>query len=208
MTEEVNHDRQALQGLGDQDTVAGYVEMWKQAVATQQHFNTIEWQIRGLALTVATFALGASGWVAKDRGSVGLISLGAVAALAGLVLWYAFYFVDRYWYHPLLKAAVEHGSLIEDEIKKYLPQAGMTRAITAGSAYTPNWLVKRLSGAGKDGVMHSDHKLAWFYTIGAWALGLAALGLQVAAWTSPVTAAPQQIVITITAPPPAATPHR
>ena len=142
-----------------------YVDMWKQSVETQQHFNNIEWQIRGLALTVATFALGASGWVAKDGNTIGPISLGAVAALAGLVLWYAFYFVDRYWYHPLLKAAVEHGSIIEDEIKRDLPQAGMTRTITARSAYKPRGLVRWLSGTKKGHEMHSDDKLAWFYKI-------------------------------------------
>lgn len=100
-----------------------YVEMWKQSVETQQHFNNIEWQIRGLALTVATFALGASGWVAKDGNTIGPMSLGAVAALAGLIVWYAFYFVDRYWYHPLLKAAVDHGSIIHCDRKRVHHQA-------------------------------------------------------------------------------------
>lgn len=185
-----------------------YVDMWKQSVETQQHFNNIEWQIRGLALTVATFALGASGWVAKDGNTIGLISLGAVAALAGLILWYAFYFVDRYWYHPLLKAAVEHGSIIEDEIKRDLPQAGMTRTITARSAYKPRGLVRWLSGTKKGHEMHSDDKLAWFYKIGAFALLLAAVGLQAATLLTPPTTEPQQVVVTISqAPTVTATPR-
>jgi hypothetical protein len=183
--------------LTEDRRLSHYVDMWKQSVETQQHFNTIEWQIRGLALTVATFALGASGWVAKDGSAIGPISLGAVAALAGLILWYAFYFVDRHWYHPLLKAAVEHGSVIEDEIKKSLPQAGMTRTITARSAYKPRGIVRLLSRMKKGDEMHSDDKLAWFYKIGGFALVLAVLGLQIAALLSPVKAAPQQIVVTI-----------
>ncbi|GAA1770930.1 hypothetical protein [Nostocoides vanveenii] len=55
--------------------------------------------------------------------------------MIGLLLWYAFYFVDRVWYHPLLKASVAHGTKIEDEIKRSLPEAGMTAAITAGSSH-------------------------------------------------------------------------
>ncbi|WP_344067846.1 hypothetical protein [Nostocoides vanveenii] len=46
--------------------VGHYIEMWKQSVEVQMHFNDIEWRIRGLALTVATFALGAAGVAAKD----------------------------------------------------------------------------------------------------------------------------------------------
>lgn len=162
-----------------------YLDMWKQSVETQQHFNNIEWQIRGLALTVLTFTLGAAGWVAKEGSQIGPASLGTVAALAGLILWYAFYFVDRHWYHPLLKAAVEHGSLIEDELKKSLPLAGMTRTITARSAYRPRGLVRRLNFLREGEEMHSDDKLTWFYRIGALALLLAAAALQVAACISP-----------------------
>ena len=41
--------------------VGHYIDIWKQTVAVQMHFNDIEWRIRGLALTVATFAIGAAG---------------------------------------------------------------------------------------------------------------------------------------------------
>ncbi len=199
MTEDANNEVvESSSILTESERVSFYMEMWKQSVETQQHFNTIEWQIRGLALTVATFALGASGLVAKDGISIGKISFGAVVSVAGLVLWYAFYFVDRYWYHPLLKATVDHGSLIEDEIKRNLPQGGMTRKITAGSAYKPNRLVRFLSRTPKGGEMHSDDKLAWFYKIGAAALLVTAVGLQAAALLSPVAPSPQQVVVSVT----------
>ena len=98
--------------------VGHYIDMWKQSVEVQMHFNDIEWRIRGLALTVATFALGAAGVAAKDGTRVGWFSLGALVIVIGLLLWYAFYFVDRAWYHPLLKASVAHGTQFEKEIKK------------------------------------------------------------------------------------------
>lgn len=157
------------------EQVGHYIEMWKQAVQVQQHFNDIEWRIRGLALTVATFALGAAGVAAKDGTRVGWFSLGALVILIGLLLWYAFYFVDHVWYHPLLKAAVSQGTRIENEIKKVLPQAGMTASITAGSVQPTGRLVGFLS---RRKTMHSDDKLVWFYKIGAAALIIAAAALQ------------------------------
>lgn len=162
--------------------VGHYIDMWKQAVGVQMHFNDIAWRIRGLALTVATFALGAAGVAAKDGTRVGWFSLGALVIMIGLLLWYAFYFVDRFWYHPLLKASVAHGTKIEDEIKKTLPESGMTAAITAGSVYTTKGIVRVIS-LHKE--MHSDDKLVWFYKIGAIALALAAIALQISVLAAP-----------------------
>jgi len=103
------HEPQEVAGskkLTQDQQVGHYIDMWKQSVEVQMHFNDIEWRIRGLALTVATFALGAAGVAAKDGTRVGAVSLGSLVLAIGLLLWYAFYFVDRFWYHPLLKAAV------------------------------------------------------------------------------------------------------
>lgn len=169
-------------GLTLNEQVGHYIEMWKKSVEVQQHFNDIEWRIRGLALTVATFAFGAGGVAAKDGTQIGPISLGALVVVLGLVLWYGFYFVDQSWYHPLLKAAVAHGTVIEDEIKKSLPQAGMTATITARSPQETGKVVRILSGKKS---MHSDDKLKWFYQTGAAAFVVAAIVLQGAAFLGP-----------------------
>lgn len=183
--------------------VIHYVDMWKQSVQVQMHFNDIEWRIRGLALTVATFALGAAGIAAKDGTRLGWVSLGSLVILIGLLLWYAFYFVDRVWYHPLLKAAVAHGTEIENEIKKSLPVAGMTATITARSEYQTTGPVRWLS---LKPVMHSDDKLVWFYKVGAVALATAAVALQVGVM---LTAEPVQEPTTSTpSPPTTSAPHR
>lgn len=192
----MTEDRSALEGLTEDQRVGHYIAMWERAVEVQQHFNDIEWRIRGLALTVATFALGAAGLAVKDRTEVGPLSLGAIITLVGLLLWYAFYFVDRAWYHPLLKAAVASGTRMEDEIRKSLPEAGMTRAITDGSPYEPSKFVRVLSRT--KGSMHSDDKLAWFYSVGAAALLLVTVTLQLAAiFTEPNATEddPQQVVV-------------
>lgn len=172
-------------GLSPNEALGHYVSLWKTSVEVQQHFNDIEWRIRGLALTVATFALGAAGVAAKDGSTLGPISLGSAVLVLGLVLWYAFYFVDRLWYHPLLKAAVSEGTQFEQAIGKYLPEAHMTAGISAGSPQKVGRVVAFLAGrTGTDrvdgmAVMHSDHKLRWFYRVGAFTFILGAAALQI-----------------------------
>lgn len=56
--------------MDDEDRVKHYIELWKQTVAVQQHFNDIEWRIRQLALTALTFALGAAAVAARERTSL------------------------------------------------------------------------------------------------------------------------------------------
>jgi hypothetical protein len=151
--------------------------MWKQATQVNQHFNDIEWRIRGLALTVATFSIGAAGVAARDGSTVWHFSLGTLLLLVGLLLWYAFYFVDHAWYHQLLRASVRQTEALEQEIAKSLPLAGLAEAITAGSPYVPSRLVRFLRCGSK--AMHSTDKLQWFYGVGAAALLLVAVGLQI-----------------------------
>lgn len=188
----VNTVEAATEELTRNEKVSHYIDLYKQSVSVQMHFNDIEWRIRGLALTVATFSLGAAGVAAKDGTQVGCISLGTVVLAIGLLLWYAFYFVDQAWYHPLLKAAVDNGTAIEKEISESLPQANMTATITANSGYQTKRVVGFLSR--KDS-MRSPDKLVWFYKIGATALALAAISLQIGAMlgTSPAKGNPAPV---------------
>jgi hypothetical protein len=161
--------------MNDEEALKSYVEMWKQTIAVQQHFNDIEWRIRQLALTALTAALGAAAVAAKDRTAVSLFGyrfqLSSTLLVFGLVLWLAFYFVDQVWYHRLLMGAVQHGEALEDAIRVYLPEAGLTKAISKASPYTIR--------LGKKSVeIHSKLKLRLFYLIGAGALILGVVALQ------------------------------
>lgn len=176
--------------LNRNEEIGYYIEVWKQTVSVQQHFNDIEWRIRGLALTAATFAIGAAAVATKD----GPPFAGTVILLIGLLLWYAFYFVDRYWYHPLLVASVRQGEHLEDELAKTLratptappgvtptnmiPAISLTRGISAGSPVDRPFLVRVLT-LGGDGKLQSASKLNWFYAFGAVALAATAIGLGV-----------------------------
>ncbi len=187
---DVDPPREPLTLLTENEACERYIEMWKQTVGVQQHFNDLEWRIRGLALTAATFALGASALAAKDGTNVLGLSTGTVVMIAGIILWCSFYFVDRYWYHPLLIGSVAQGEKIEDEILRLLPSrsgregeipaGALTKEITEAShVERPAWL-KWVTRRNKDEKLHSGEKLKIFYLLGASALVLTAVMLQVA----------------------------
>ena len=166
--------------MDDEDRVKHYIELWKQTVAVQQHFNDIEWRIRQLALTALTFALGAAAVAARERTSVVIFGinfqLSSTLLMFGLVLWGSFYFVDQVWYHRLLIGAVRHGEELERAIQRHIPEAGLTQAITKASPYQVRigWGSRSYTTQ-----IHSTIKLRMFYLIGAVTLALAAIALQI-----------------------------
>lgn len=174
------------------DRLSLYVDIWKKTVDVQQHFNDIQWRIRGLALTVATFTLGAAGLAAKDGTRIGFLSLGGTVAVVGLLLWYAFYFVDRYWYHVFLKASVSQGLELERTIAAHLPDSGLASKIKAESSsvypgalasniYRAGLSVKNRSRMPSRPTMDSTKRLTWFYAVGSVPFIAVAIVLQTSA---------------------------
>ncbi len=125
--------------MTEDEQVKLYIEMWKQTIEVQKHFNDIELRIRGLALTVLTFVLGGASLAVRDGTTVRLwgvnFHLGSLILFSGTVLWLTFYFVDGIWYHRLLIGSVIHGEKLEAQIRKTLPEAGLTKQISASSPY-------------------------------------------------------------------------
>jgi hypothetical protein len=156
--------------VDDLDAAKLYVDLWKQAVDVQQHFNDIEIRIRSLALTVLTFAVGAAAVAIKDNTLVEVIHtdfhLSAIILFLGALLWLVFYFVDQVWYHRLLVGSVNYATVLEQEIAKLLhrdPKEGLTQAISASSPYP-----FKIGFRGHNLVawqIHSAAKLKIFYWI-------------------------------------------
>ena len=159
-----------------------YLEMWKQAIAVQQHFNDISWRIRGLALTALTAALGAAAVAAREKSTIEPfgwhIQFSTALLVLGFILWFSFYFVDQVWYHRLLVGAVKHGEALEVALQEKLPAAGLTQSISLNSPYTINFRV----GPWRHPVaIHSAAKMRIFYLIGGITLLALAAGLQIGA---------------------------
>jgi hypothetical protein len=142
-----------------------YLEMWKETIGVQKHFNDIEMRIRGLALTVLTFVLGGAAVAVRYGTTVKLygfkLQLGALILALGVLLWMTFYMVDQVWYHRLLMGAVIHGQELEDELRKVLPVAGLTHQISKSSPYLLKISVAKRVLWQRE--LHSKGKIFFFY---------------------------------------------
>lgn len=95
------------------------LKMWEKSIDVQMHFNEIELKIRQLALTIFTGIISALGYLYKDKQHFPVDFLGlpglSIISLIGASIIYAFFFMDKYWYHRLLKGAVMFTSNLEEK---------------------------------------------------------------------------------------------
>jgi hypothetical protein len=157
-----------------------YIDMWKETIGVQKHFNDIEMKIRGLALTVLTFVLGGAAVAIRYGTTVSLngfkLQLGTLILVWGVLLWLTFYMVDQIWYHRLLIGAVIHGQELEKELRKVLPVAGLTHQISLSSPYLLKLSVgKRVLWQHE---LHTKGKIFFFYWFNAGLLVLFAIIVQ------------------------------
>ncbi|TGS10061.1 HAD family hydrolase [Mesorhizobium sp. M2E.F.Ca.ET.209.01.1.1] len=103
--------------LSRKDELNLAVDAWKKTVDVQQHFNDLEMRVRNFAITVVGALIASMSFTYQ----LGLTSeiwgivfpAGTVLVAAAICAWAGFYFMDRYWYHVLLKGAVNHAAEIE-----------------------------------------------------------------------------------------------
>lgn len=109
------------------------LDMWKQTVTVQQHFNDLQLRIRNFAITVFGAVLGATAFAVKENLHLSVggrsASLASTILLGGALTWLAFYFMDRWWYHMLLVGAVLQGKALEQELQAHFPNASLTSTI-------------------------------------------------------------------------------
>jgi len=144
---------------------------WKEVVEVQQHFNNIEMTIRNYAITVLGAMIAAIGFTFQNHLSPILIlgikvHLSVVLVFVALTVWSGFYFMDRHWYHRLLKGAVDHARTIEDRYGELMPEITLGTAISRAS---PIRIWKWRLG--------SNGKVNLFYFCGAVALAILAAAL-------------------------------
>lgn len=150
------------------DATAAQVEIWKKIVDVQQHFNDLELRIRNFALIVTGAFLGLGANALKDGGTANIaghqIPSAALIVWASLVPLLAFYLMDRFWYHRLLKGAVYAGAEAEKELTDLGLRVDLGTQISRASPFT---MFKRK--------VHSHHKMDWFY--GLLVLAIVGVGL-------------------------------
>lgn len=125
---------------------AGQIEIWKKIVDVQQHFNDLELRIRNFALIVTGAFLGLGGYAIKDGGIIK--AFGIEVSIAGLVVFsaivplFAFYFMDRLWYHRLLDGSVQAGIEAEAALKDLGYKVNLGSKISECSPFTL-WLTRK-----------------------------------------------------------------
>lgn len=133
------------------------VDVWKTIVDTQKHFNDLEMSVRNFGILIISAFLGAIGVSFGSEYAFEMwgrsIPVASLLAFGAAIVWSVFYFVDAYWYHPLLIGAVKKGIEIENEIKPRLNNIDLAAAIGKESP-------QKIFGRSK---WHSTDKLKFFY---------------------------------------------
>ena len=105
------------------------LECWKTTIGVINQFNDLELRIRNFGLTIVGVLLGATPFTLKDMLFIHIgrfdVSISVFLIIAALIVWLAFYFMDRLWYHDLLKGAVDHGEKIEESLKTEITEIVM-----------------------------------------------------------------------------------
>lgn len=119
--------------LSDEKKVEIQIDIWKQVISTQEHFNELEMKLRNFAILILSAFIGAAGVSLKENILVLGINISSIIIWGGALVWFTFYLADRFWYHPLLKGAVAQGVYIEKELKDVLPAIQLTSEIGKSS---------------------------------------------------------------------------
>lgn len=119
-----------MSNLNDQN-----VKIWEKTIDVQMHFNNIELQIRNYALTLFTAIIAGVGYLLKEKFNIVVVGYiipsSAAVSFIGMIIMCVFYFMDKYWYHQLLKGSVSHAIKIENIVNDQ--QINLTSEISKSS---------------------------------------------------------------------------
>jgi hypothetical protein len=117
----------------EMDNLKLQIETWEKVVDVQMHFNDLCLRIRSFAISILGVLLGSSAIAYRFAGFVEVCNFkfhtSAIFISISIIVWLSFYFMDRFWYHELLRGAVHHGRAIEDDLEKYIPNISLAKAI-------------------------------------------------------------------------------
>lgn len=109
------------------------LDAWKKMVDVQQHFNDIELRIRHFAVTVFAATFAALAYALEHPQELTLLGyktpLTTGVLVVSLTSWLAFYFMDRWWYHQLLKGSVLEAIDLEKQLQQHFRNINLTTRI-------------------------------------------------------------------------------
>lgn len=163
----------------EQVKLTAAIAVWERIVQVQMHFNDISLRIRNFLITVILATLGAAGFSLHNGiklftiGEFSVSPLPFLFAAAWLAI-FLLYFMDRDWYHRLLKGAVDASIPISDRYGQLIPGLSLGEKISAASKLRihDRWwlrlarrvrLISTVDGDRTDPMVPSIGKLEFFY---------------------------------------------
>lgn len=109
------------------------ISIWEKVVDVQMHFNDLCLRIRNFSISILGVLLGAAAIAYRFAGHISIFSYkiptATIFIAISIVVWLAFYLMDRYWYHELLKGAVHHAQKIEISLREITPEIELANSI-------------------------------------------------------------------------------
>lgn len=122
-----------MSGQENNELLKLQISIWEKVIDVQMHFNDLCLKIRSFAVSILGVLLGAAAIAYRFAGYVEFLSYKVPTATIfiaiSIIAWLAFYLMDRYWYHELLKGAVHHAQKIEASLKVTVPEIELSHSI-------------------------------------------------------------------------------
>ena len=119
------------------DSLELQYKAWEKTVDVQMHFNDLCLRLRSYAISILGVLLGAAALAYRYGGKVEIFKLelhtSAIFIVVAIIVWLAFYLMDRFWYHELLRGSVKHGHSLEAALQESIPNIDLAASIREAS---------------------------------------------------------------------------
>jgi hypothetical protein len=122
------------------------VEVWKEAIETQMHFNDLLIKMRTTVTSIILAVFGAAAFTLKEPQEwyvqiLGTdIRLGTVVMVIGVVFLIVQFIIDAFYYFPLLLGAVDYTESLGERYN--IPElSALTKSITKSVSHKKAWCI-------------------------------------------------------------------
>lgn len=105
-------------------------QIWMKTIDVQMHFNNLEMKVRNFGLTALGSLTAAAAFAYQQEERQVTIFLLVFSS----IVWFAFYQMDRHWYHQLLLGAVASAAQLEKDIPDASLSTDISRHICSQNA--------------------------------------------------------------------------
>jgi hypothetical protein len=139
--------------MSPDDVLRAQIDSYRLCVEVNKHFNEIEWKMRSVAFTLVAAIISAAGFASAHHLAFDIaridfgfghleghrLSLATGLLLGSLIIWVMFYAMDVHGYHKLLTSSVDQAKKLQREVRKFIPEFGVTLQISDASPSRHRW---------------------------------------------------------------------